>query len=171
MNQQVSLVIRYTDDQFNVYERFVGFERASDACDEGLFNLMMKWLKKLDLDIKYIVGQCFDGASFMRGPSKGIASRISQIVPTASYVHCNGHILNLYLVDVLEAVVHVRNSFDVVKSLYNLIEASPKRHKVFEDLQKEICMGNDIDEPTERRKRKIPLRFGSGEINPNIVTV
>ncbi|CAF4212412.1 unnamed protein product [Rotaria sordida] len=88
--------------------------------------------------MKYIVGQCFDGASFMRGPSKGIASCISQIVPTASYVHCNGHILNLYLVDVLEAVVHVPNSFGTVKSLYNLIEASLKRHKVFEDLQKEV---------------------------------
>ena len=37
---------------------------------------MMEWLKKLDLDIKYIVGQCFDGASFMRGPCKGIASRV-----------------------------------------------------------------------------------------------
>ncbi|CAF1482948.1 unnamed protein product [Rotaria sordida] len=97
-----------------------------------------KWLKKLDLDIKYVVGQCFDGANFMRGSCKDIASRISQIVPTASYVHCNVHILNLYLVDVLEAVVHVRNSFGIVKSLYNLIEASPKQHKVFEDLQKEV---------------------------------
>ena len=34
-----------------------------------------------------------------------------------------------------------------------------------------ICVDNDIDEPTERRKRKIPLRFAGGEINPNIVTV
>ncbi|CAF1412058.1 unnamed protein product [Rotaria sordida] len=34
-----------------------------------------------------------------------------------------------------------------------------------------ICMDNDIDEPTERCKRKIPLRFGGDEINPNLVTV
>ncbi|CAF1310404.1 unnamed protein product [Rotaria sordida] len=121
-HQQVSLVIRYTDDQFNVYERFVGFERASDTSDE---------------DIKYVVEQCFDRASSMRGPYNGVASRISQTVPIALYVHYNGHILILCLVDVSEAVVHVRNSFGIVKSLYNLIEASPKRHTVFEDLQKE----------------------------------
>jgi hypothetical protein len=59
-HEQVSLVIRYTDDQFNVYERFIGFERASDTSGEGLFDLLMSWLKELDLDIKYIVGQCYD---------------------------------------------------------------------------------------------------------------
>ncbi|CAF3629139.1 unnamed protein product [Rotaria sp. Silwood1] len=136
-HQQVSLVIRYTDDQFNVYERFLGFERASDTTGLGLFNLLIEWLNKLGLDIKNIVGQGFDGASSMTGEYKGVASRLIQVSPTALYVHCNGHVLNLCLVDVAEAVVHIRNNFGVVKSLYNLIEASPKRHKVFEDLQKE----------------------------------
>jgi hypothetical protein len=41
-------------------------------------------------------------------------------------------------VDVSEAVVHVRNCFGVVKSLYNFIEKSPKRHQVFEELQQEL---------------------------------
>ena len=287
-HQQVSLVIRYTDDQFNVYERFIGFERASDTTGQGLFDLLMVWLKKLDLDIKYIVGQCFDGASSVRGKSKGVANRVIQLVPTALYVHCNGHVLNLCLVDVSEGVVHVRNNFGIVKSLYALIETSPKKHKVFEDLQKEggvvcvtlkklsetrwccryeslkiissryseilstlelietgdsfillqviktfdfvlhiymmneiylithilskflqsanlsltdalaqvkitidslqslrnehefkriwdesmkICVANNIDEPDERRKRKVPLRLGGGEINPAKSTI
>ncbi|CAF4965576.1 unnamed protein product [Rotaria sp. Silwood1] len=137
-HEQVSLVIRYTDDQFNVYERFIGFERASDISEEGLFDLLMLWLKKLDLDTKYIVGLCFDGASSMRGKCKGVATHLIQVIPTALYVHCNGHVLNLCLVDVSEVVVHVRNSFGVVKLLYKFIEGSPKRHKVFEDLQKEL---------------------------------
>ncbi|CAF1589553.1 unnamed protein product [Didymodactylos carnosus] len=44
--------------------------------------------------------------------------------------------VSLVILDVSEAVVDVRNCFGVVKSLYNFIEASPKRHQVFEDLQK-----------------------------------
>ena len=136
-HQQISLVIRFTDDLFNVYDRFIGFERATDTSGEGLFHLVMEWLNKLDLDVKCIVSQCFDGASSMRGPCKGVANRVSQIVPTALYVHCNGHVLNLCLVDVSEVVIPVRNNFGIVKSLYNLIEASPKRHKIFDDLQKE----------------------------------
>ncbi|CAF4129672.1 unnamed protein product [Rotaria sp. Silwood2] len=55
-HQQVSLVIRFIDDQFNVYERFIGFERASDTNGQGLFDLLLEWLKTLDLDITYVVG-------------------------------------------------------------------------------------------------------------------
>jgi len=136
-HEQVSLVIRYTDDQFHVYERFVGFERAGSTTGESLFNLLIQWLKQLDLDINNIVGQGFDGASSMRGAYKGVSSRLLCIVPTALYVHCNGHILNLCLIDLSEAVVPIRNNFGIIKSLYNLIEVSPKRHKIFEDIQKQ----------------------------------
>ena len=44
--QRVSLVIHYTDDLFNVYERFIGFDRATDTSAEGLFHLVMEWLNK-----------------------------------------------------------------------------------------------------------------------------
>ncbi|CAF1240128.1 unnamed protein product [Rotaria sordida] len=74
-HQQVSLVIRYVDDEFNVYECFKDFGRASDTTDE---------------------------------------------------------------MDIAEAVVHVRDSSDAVKCLYNLTEASTKCHKMFEDLQKKV---------------------------------
>ena len=46
-HQQVSLVIHYTDDLFNVYERFIGFDRATDTSGEGLFHLVMEWLNKV----------------------------------------------------------------------------------------------------------------------------
>ncbi|CAF3732767.1 unnamed protein product [Rotaria socialis] len=112
-HEQVSLVIRYADDQFHAYERFIGFQRASSTTGEALFKLLFMWLKQLDLDINNIVGQCFDGASAMRGTYKGVSTRLLQIVPTALYVHCNGHILNLCLVDLSQAVVPVRNNFGI----------------------------------------------------------
>ena len=95
-HEQLSLVVRYNDDQFYVYECFVGFHRASSTTGEALFKLLVTWLKQLDLDINNIVGQCFDGASAMCGIYKGVSTRLLQIVPTALYVHCNGHILNLF---------------------------------------------------------------------------
>ncbi|CAF1440606.1 unnamed protein product [Adineta ricciae] len=86
-HQQVSLVIRYVDDFFNVYERFLGFERTFDT--------------------------------------------------TAIYIHCNGHVLNLCLIDVSSAIVPIRNNFGVIEALYNFFEGSAKRHHVFEDVQKQ----------------------------------
>ncbi|CAF3001208.1 unnamed protein product [Rotaria sp. Silwood2] len=80
-HQQVSLVIRYVDDFFNVFERFIGFERTFDTTGESLFNLLVSWIKQLDLDIGNIVGQCYDGASSMRGEYKGTAARMRQLAP------------------------------------------------------------------------------------------
>ncbi|CAF4939302.1 unnamed protein product [Rotaria sp. Silwood1] len=34
-HEQVSLVMQYTDDQFHVYERFIGFERAFSTIGNG----------------------------------------------------------------------------------------------------------------------------------------
>lgn len=53
------------------------------------------------------------------------------------YIHCNGHILNLCLVDVSAGVQSIRNNFGIVSSLYNLVESSAKRHHVFEEVQQE----------------------------------
>ncbi|CAF1669070.1 unnamed protein product [Rotaria magnacalcarata] len=40
--EQVSLVIRYTDDQYNVHERFMGFQRTTAMTGEALFNLLLE---------------------------------------------------------------------------------------------------------------------------------
>ncbi|CAF4657931.1 unnamed protein product [Rotaria socialis] len=135
--EQVSLVVRYTDDQFKVHERFMGFARTTEMTGEALFNLLLEWLKKLNLDVKNIVAQLYDGASAMRGEYKGVPARLKQIAPCGIYIHCNGHILNLCLVDVSTRVSSIRNNFGIVSSLYNLIENSAKRHAIFEEIQEE----------------------------------
>ncbi|CAF0760333.1 unnamed protein product [Adineta steineri] len=108
------------DNQFHVYERFIGFERASSTTVE----------------------QCFEGTNAMRASYKGIVSRVKQIAPNVIYIHCNAHILNLCSVDVVQAVVPVRNNFGIVKSLYNSIEASTERHKGFVDIQNQESIGS-----------------------------
>ncbi|CAF3454693.1 unnamed protein product, partial [Rotaria socialis] len=135
--EQVSLVVRYTNDQFKVHEGFMGFARTTEMTGEALFNLLLEWLKKLNLDVKNIVAQSYDGASPMQGEYKGVAARLKQIAPCGIYIHCNGHILNLCLVDVSTRVSSIRNNFGIVSSLYNLIENSAKRHAIFEEIQEE----------------------------------
>lgn len=73
----------------------------------------------------------------MRGIYKGVAARIKRDNSKAIYVHCNGHILNLVLVDAAKAVTAVRNTFGTVSELHNFMEASAKRHAVFQEMQKE----------------------------------
>ncbi|CAF3249806.1 unnamed protein product [Rotaria sp. Silwood2] len=91
--EQVSLVIRYTDENFNIHERFMCFERTKEMTDEALFNLLLEWLKKLNLEVKNIVGQSYDGASAMRGEYKGVAARLKEVAPSAqlgNYFYTDG---------------------------------------------------------------------------------
>ena len=64
-------------------------------------------------------------------------SRKYVIYLVAIYIHCNGHVLNLCLIDVATAVAPIRQNFGVIQALYKLIEGSAKRHHVFEDVQKQ----------------------------------
>ncbi|CAF3973461.1 unnamed protein product, partial [Rotaria sp. Silwood1] len=141
-HEQVSLVIRFVDEKFNVFEKFIGFARTATMTGEALADLLIKWLKKLNLNLENLVGQCYDGASNMRGEYQGVAARLRQIAPLGIYIHCNGHVLNLCLIDVSARVPSVRNTFGVVSSLYKLIEGSVKRHQVFEHVQQEAGLKN-----------------------------
>ncbi|CAF3696666.1 unnamed protein product, partial [Rotaria sp. Silwood1] len=47
----------------------------------ALFKLLLKWLKTLNLEVKNIVAQSYDGASAMRGIYRGIAARLKEVAP------------------------------------------------------------------------------------------
>ena len=91
---------------------------------ESLYQLVQDILSKFQLSIGQVVAQCYDGAANMRGSYKGVATRIKRDNPKAIYIHCNGHILNLVLVDAAKMVIAARNTFGTVDELHNFIEAS-----------------------------------------------
>ncbi len=136
-HEQAAVVLRYMNPQFVVNERFIGFFRATQTDGESLYHLVQTVLMTLDLNIDDIVAQCYDGAANMRGMYKGVAARIKRDNPRAIYVHCNGHILNLVLVDAAKAVIAARNTFGTISELHNFMEASAKRHAVFQEIQKQ----------------------------------
>ena len=105
-HEQAAVVLRYVNPQFVVNENFIGFFRATKTDGESLYNLVQTVLRRLELNIDDVVAQCYDGAANMRGIYKGVAARIKRDNPKAIYVHCNGHILNLVLVDAAKAVTN-----------------------------------------------------------------
>ena len=129
--EQVSLCLSYLLEG-EKKEAFVGFFGTNSTSGEDLYNLLCEAMKQFDLDMKNIVAECFDGASNMCGEYKGVATRMLETSPLSIYIHCYGHIINLALKDTLENVPVVRNTLGVLQSLYNFIEASTKRHGLFE---------------------------------------
>ena len=108
---------------------------ATQTDGESLYHLVQTVLMTFGLSIDDVVAQCYDGAANMRGIYKGVAARVKRDDSKVIYVHCNGHILNLVLVDAAKAVATARNTFGTISELHDFMEASTKRHAVFQEMQ------------------------------------
>ena len=80
-----------------------------DQCAEGLSNQTLEILKKKGISLQKCRGQGYDGASVMSGVYGGIQKCISDEQPSAVYVHCAAHNLNLVVNDAVNGVLEVGN--------------------------------------------------------------
>ena len=90
-------VIRWVDSAFKAHEEFMGLYQLDKTDAETIHEVIKDILQAFNLDIHNIRGQCYDGASAMSGSKKGVAKKIKDDEPSALYLHCFGHALNLVL--------------------------------------------------------------------------
>ncbi|CAC5412466.1 unnamed protein product [Mytilus coruscus] len=79
-------------------EEFLGFVKASATTGEVLADLFISTLEQYGIQIGNMRAQGYDGTANTSGIHKGVQARIKEIVPTANYVHCKAHVLNLAIV-------------------------------------------------------------------------
>ena len=70
--EQLSLCLRYVNKDLEVNERFVGFCDLSELDAKALATKIVDGLRKLGLDVKQCLAQCYDGASVMSGEVSGV---------------------------------------------------------------------------------------------------
>ena len=116
-SEQLSIVLRYIHN-CKTYERFISYTKCEELNAEALFSYIMSALKELDIDINNCISQYYDGASVMSGCQTGVRARISEINPSAIYIHCHAHQLNLVLVDTCRKLPHASEFFSLLESLY-----------------------------------------------------
>jgi hypothetical protein len=152
VKEQVSFIILFVSSDGLRHEEFIGFEETADTTGETLFNLVCRKLENLGLDMSKLVGLGFDGAANMSGKVKGLQARISAKVPTAQYVHCRAHCLNLAIMHCCREPM-VRNLYSIVSEVVKFISNSPKRSHVY----------MSVDPSSDRLKRFCPTRWGRHE--------
>lgn len=149
--EQFTLCARYTevkqDGKINLREDFLKFVPVHDTRGEALAQRIIEELKSLGVNLSFLKGQGYDGASAMSGQYKGCAAVIKKTYPEALYVHCSNHALNLALTHAC-SVPALRNSLATMKEIINFFRMSPKRSEVL----KEIILSND---PSAQRTRLI----------------
>ena len=74
----------------------------------------------------------------MSGCFKGVASHLKSEEPSALYVHCSTHCLNLCLQDCSSKCLCIRDALSLTTEISNLIRNSPKRLANFKAIQESI---------------------------------
>ncbi|XP_047268015.1 zinc finger MYM-type protein 1-like [Capsicum annuum] len=125
--EQMALVLRYVDKKGEVVERFIGLVHVSDTSACSLKKEMYSLLSDHSLSPSKIHGQGYDGASNMKGEINGLKTLIMKDSPSAYYIHCFTHQLQLTLVAIAKKHVEVEDFFYHVTNVLNVVGGSFKR--------------------------------------------
>ncbi|KAK4724241.1 hypothetical protein R3W88_027020 [Solanum pinnatisectum] len=115
--EQMTLVLRYVNKNGELIESFLGIVHVGDTSARSLQKVIYSLLLDHSLCLSRLRGQGYDGASNMQGEKNGLKSLILQDAPSAYYIHCFAHQLQLTLVALSKKHPNeLNNRFDVVTS-------------------------------------------------------
>ena len=122
----------------NVKERFVGFVNCSKKLDAvAIYTRIKFFLQKCGNYELPIVAQGYDGAAVMSRSKNGVQSKIRKDHPSAVYIHCMAHKLNLVLVEACKVNRMVNLFFLTLETIYCFF-AQPMNHKAFKEVQRSL---------------------------------
>ncbi|XP_074030566.1 52 kDa repressor of the inhibitor of the protein kinase [Leptinotarsa decemlineata] len=125
--EQLSLCARYIDQEtLTIREDFLQFVPVNDLTGKELSDIILK--KRFGISTEYIRGQGYDGAFAMSGAFNGVQAFMKKGVPSALYVHCSSHSLNLAISDACNSTM-IRNCMGTVSKTYDFLH-TPKRQAV-----------------------------------------
>ncbi|KAM6547091.1 hypothetical protein CsatB_027827 [Cannabis sativa] len=162
IKEQMAVVLRYVDKDGHVIERFVGIEHVANTTAVSLKGAIDKLFSRYGLSISKLRGQGYDGASNMQGEFKGLKTLILKENPSAFYVHCFAHQLQLALVAVAKKHILVGYLFSVVTRVINVVGSSSKRCDILREKQDvvisealkrgEIASGRGLNQETNLKR-------------------
>ncbi|CAH0555468.1 unnamed protein product [Brassicogethes aeneus] len=117
--------------------------------------VILSTLKELKIDIGKCRGQGYDGASKMSGKYSGLQARIKEKVPTADFIHCSAHNLNLVLNGSVQNVSEIRNFYGLLENMYLIFSKSLPRWQELNKSKEENAMIK------KTLKRLCPTRWSS----------
>jgi hypothetical protein len=123
IKEQMAVILRYVDNNGHIIERFLGIQHVRDTTASSLKAAIEASFSKHGLSISRLHGQEYDGASNMRGEFNGLKALILNSNPSAYYVHCFAHRLQLTLVVVTKKHNKVGDVFNFISSIINIVGA------------------------------------------------
>ncbi|XP_076931429.1 uncharacterized protein LOC143596572 [Bidens hawaiensis] len=136
LKEQMAVVVRYVDKLGVVKESFIGVAHVKDTCSSTLKQAIVSLLASNQLSMDQVRGQGYDGASNMRGEFNGLKALILKDNPSAHYIHCFAHQLQLVIVAVAKKHTRVKTFYEYLAMIVNTVSASCKRKDMIREQKK-----------------------------------
>lgn len=135
--EQMAVVLRYIDKFGLITERLIAVVHVKETSASCLKSNIDILFGKYGLSLKQIRGQCYDGASNMRGEFNGLRALIQRENSSAYYIHCFAHQLQLVIVAMAKKNDDASDFFDMIALLLTVVGASCKRKDMIRESQQE----------------------------------
>lgn len=141
---QMSIIVRYLEENHHVSEDFVAFIDVHDDNFEDfkeepvvsgkvLATTVLSFLENTGLDLNDCVAIATDTCSVMLSDQKGAVVELQKSLKNAIKCPCYSHALNLSL-SKSSSVQDIRNAIGTMKEIINFFNVSPKRNKVLKQI-------------------------------------
>ena len=125
--------MRWVDDDLTVNKEFIGLYEVKSIEAPSLVHVIKDTLLRLNLPLSKVRGQCYDGASNMRGIRNGVAKLIQDEEPRSTFTQFSRKGHNSKLQNTKKCT-----TFEITK----LVKYSPRRENLFNDIKEEIEPGS-----------------------------
>ena len=134
------MCIRWVDNNLQPHEEFIGLYHIESTQSSTLVNTctIRDVLKRVDVSITKLRGQCYDGASSMSGHKSGVATVLQSEEPRAVYTHCYGHALSLACSDAVKNCKIMKDALDTSYELIKLVKKSPRCDALLQQLKEQM---------------------------------
>ena len=149
--EQLSICIRYINhvNGAEICEEFLGFCPLAKQDSASITEAILSQLEKWGLEIDYLRGQGYDGASAMSGHVSGVQQRMKEIQPRALFTHCRSHALFP-----CSDIPLIRNTMATIENIAVFFSASAVRKHM---LQQEPKGSKETHSSVKRKTGSIPL--------------
>jgi hypothetical protein len=137
--EQLVICIRWVDSKLEVHEEFIGLYKLDNIQADTIVAAIRDALIRLNLAMSKCRGQCYDGASTMKGAKSGVATQLRKDECRAVYIHCYGHALNLAVGDTVKRCKLLKDALEITFEVSKLVKFSPKRDVLFEKLKADLA--------------------------------
>ncbi|XP_062203795.1 uncharacterized protein LOC133906003 [Phragmites australis] len=137
LNEQLALCLRYVDKNGKPVEIFLGVVNVEDTTSSTLKTAIENLLMDHQLSLSMVRGQGYDGASNMKSHINSLKKLIMDESPSAYYIHCFAHQLQLTLVAVAKESGDCQWFFQQLSYLLNVLGNSCKKIRMLRVAQDE----------------------------------